>query len=132
MSSSAVQGRRADIYGPSSGYVGEFELTGAQNGSLYSAFMVGLLVGSPIFSEASKYFTPFRVCALGLGCWVACTAASAAAPSFGVFLAARLFVGLGEAAFATIAPPYIDDAAPAGRKTRWLGVFFVMQARLRP
>lgn len=34
--------------------------------------------------------------------------------------------GLGEASFVSLGPPYIDDAAPHGMKTRWLAFFFMM------
>ena len=34
-------------------------------------------------------------------------------------------VGLGEASFCSLASPFIDDAAPAGQKTRWLALFFM-------
>jgi hypothetical protein len=43
--------------------------------------MVGLLVGSPIMAESSKYFNPFRVMAFGLGCWTLSTTGSAIAPT---------------------------------------------------
>ena len=33
-------------------------------------------------------------------------------------------LGVGEAAFQCIVPPYVEDFAPPGAKTLWLGVFF--------
>lgn len=36
-------------------------------------------------------------------------------------------IGLGEASFSTLAPPFIDDIAPTGRKTTWLAIYFLTQ-----
>ena len=54
------------------------------------------------------------------------TAGCAVSPNFGVFLICRMAVGLGEASFCSLGAPFIDDAAPPGRKTRWLAIFFMM------
>jgi hypothetical protein len=55
---------------------------------------VGLLFGSPAFAEASKYYNPLRIIALGLGAWCASTAGCAAATSFGTLLFFRCLVRL--------------------------------------
>ena len=39
---------------------GDFSLTYFQDGLLPAAFMVGLLLSSPVFAEASKTRNPFR------------------------------------------------------------------------
>ena len=86
---------------------------------------MGLLFGSPAFSEASKYYNPFRIIAVGLGAWVVSTTGCAAAGSFGFLMLCRCAVDLGEASFCALASPFIDDAAPAAAKTRWLAAFFM-------
>jgi MFS family permease len=37
----------------------------------------------------------------------------------------RMFVGVGEASFISLAAPYIDDSAPVARKNFWLGLFYM-------
>jgi hypothetical protein len=39
---------------------GEFNLSNLQDGFLATAFLVGLLIASPIFSEACKHYSAFR------------------------------------------------------------------------
>ena len=39
-------------------------------------------------------------------------------------LAARAFVGVGEASYATLAPVLIDDVAPVESKSRWMAIFY--------
>ena len=50
---------------------GDFGLSLFQDGLLQAAFMVGLLVSSPVFAEASKHFNAFRLIGAGLGVWTA-------------------------------------------------------------
>lgn len=120
-----MKGQRAANGVPGTGLTGHFDLDELAGGFLYSAFMVGLLVGSPLMAEASKYFNPFRVIAVGLTCWVVATTGCAAAPTYGFLLFCRCVVGLGEASFCSLAAPFVDDAAPPGQKTRWLACFFL-------
>ena len=51
------------------GAQGEFKLTYFEDGLLPAAFMVGLLLSSPVFAEASKHTNAFRLLALGMGVW---------------------------------------------------------------
>jgi hypothetical protein len=39
---------------PSSGFQGDFQLSGAEDGWLQSMFLVGLLIASPIFASMAK------------------------------------------------------------------------------
>jgi MFS family permease len=89
-----VKGARATADTPGSGIAGRFNLSEAQDGALYSSFMVGLLFGSPAFAEASKYYNPLRIIALGLGAWVLSTAGCAASASFGSLVFFRCAVRL--------------------------------------
>ena len=52
-----------------SGIQGEFDLTLMQAGLLPAAFMIGLLVASPIYAEASKHVNGLRLMATGLFLW---------------------------------------------------------------
>src|SRR5438046_105676 len=62
--------------------------------------------------------------AAGLGATAFLIGYFVAAPFFGA-RAARAFVGVGEAAYATLAPTIIDDLTPLDRKGQALAVFYL-------
>lgn len=119
IASTGVQGDRE----LGTGIRGDLRLSGAQDGLLSSAFIVGLLLGCPAFAEAAKYANPFRCIAAGLAAWVAALLGCAGATSFTQLLLLRCCAGLGEASFVALASPFIDDASPRGAKTKWLACF---------
>ena len=87
--------------------------------------MVGLLISSPVFAEASKHAQAFRLIAYGLAIWAAAVAGCGLSLGFYTLLICRMVVGVGEASFVALAAPYVDDNAPQGSKTRWLAIFFL-------
>nr|VDC94922.1 unnamed protein product [Brassica oleracea] len=107
------------------GIQGEFKLSNFQDGLLSSAFMVGLLVASPIFAALSKRFTPFKLIGVGLTVWTLAAVGCGFSYNFWMIAVFRMFVGVGEASFISLAAPYIDDSAPAARKNLWLGLFYM-------
>ncbi|CAH2043307.1 unnamed protein product [Thlaspi arvense] len=107
------------------GIQGEFNLTNFEDGLLSSAFMVGLLVASPIFAGLSKRFNPFKLIGVGLTVWTLAATGCGFSYNFWMIAAFRMFVGVGEASFISLAAPYIDDSAPAARKNLWLGLFYM-------
>jgi MFS family permease len=56
------------------GIQGDFNLNNFEDGVLSSAFMVGLLVASPIFASLAKSVNPFRLIGVGLSVWTFATA----------------------------------------------------------
>ncbi|KAG4154045.1 hypothetical protein ERO13_D03G033200v2 [Gossypium hirsutum] len=108
-----------------SGIQGDFDLTNFQDGLLSSAFMVGLLVSSPVFASLAKSHNPFRLIGVGLSVFTLATAGCGAAPSFWFIAICRMLVGVGEASFISLAAPFIDDNAPISQKTAWLAVFYM-------
>ncbi|GMJ03873.1 hypothetical protein like AT2G22730 [Hibiscus trionum] len=107
------------------GIQGEFELTNFQDGLLSSAFMVGLLLASPIFASLAKSYNPFRLIGVGLSVWTLSVAGCASAFSFWFIAICRMLVGVGEASFISLAAPFIDDNAPVSQKTAWLAMFYM-------
>lgn len=85
--------------------------THLQDGLLPAAFMVGLLLSSPIFAEASKYHNAFRLIGVGLAVWTAAAAGCGLAPGFTSLLLCRMAVGVGEASFVALAAPFIGELA---------------------
>ncbi|MBA0863533.1 hypothetical protein Goshw_022590 [Gossypium schwendimanii] len=108
-----------------SGIQGEFDLTNFQDCLLSSAFMVGLLVASPIFASLTKSHHPFRLIGVGLSVWTLAAAGCGSAFSFWFIAICFRLVGVGEASFISLAAPFIDDSAPVSQKTAWLAMFYI-------
>lgn len=108
-----------------SGIQGDFRLNNFQDGVLSSAFMVGLLVASPIFASLAKSHNPFRLIGVGLSVWTFATAGCGSSFDFWSIAICRMLVGVGEASFISLAAPFIDDNAPIPQKTAWLAVFYM-------
>lgn len=107
------------------GIQGDFDLTYFQDGILSSAFMVGLLLASPIFASLAKSYNPFRLIGVGLSVWTFATAGCGASFNFWSISIFRMLVGVGEASFISLAAPFIDDNAPIDQKTAWLSLFYM-------
>ncbi|MCL7038720.1 hypothetical protein MKW94_008685 [Papaver nudicaule] len=110
---------------PGKGIQGAFNLTNFQDGVLSSAFMVGLLIASPIFAFLAKRHNPFRLIGVGLLVWTLATAGCGGTFNFWSIAVCRMLVGVGEASFISLAAPFIDDNAPAAKKTFWLALFYM-------
>lgn len=108
-----------------SGIQGDFNLNYFQDGLLSSAFMVGLLIASPVFAALAKIHNPFRLIGVGLSVWTFATAGCGCSFGFWSILLFRMLVGVGEASFISLAAPFIDDNAPPDQKTAWLSVFYM-------
>ncbi|XP_022726859.1 probable sphingolipid transporter spinster homolog 1 isoform X2 [Durio zibethinus] len=108
-----------------SGIQGEFNLTNFEDGVMSSAFLVGLLVTSPIFASLAKSVNPFRL--IGVGSSVCTLAMIGCGFSFNFWsiTICRMLVGVGEASFISLAAPFIDDNAPVGQKAAWLAIFYM-------
>ncbi|OAY63541.1 putative sphingolipid transporter spinster [Ananas comosus] len=108
-----------------SGIQGDFNLNYFEDGVLSSAFMVGLLVASPIFASLAKSHNPFRLIGVGLLVWTIATAGCGCSFDFWSITICRMLVGVGEASFISLAAPFIDDNAPVAQKTAWLSIFYM-------
>jgi MFS family permease len=103
----------------------DLHLTGFIAGSLGTVFLLGYFITSPFFgSLADRGGRRTWLIAIGIVVWSLATAASGLAASAGSLVVARAFVGVGEAAYATIAPTIIDDIAPAEKRGKWLAIFY--------
>ncbi|XP_045810496.1 probable sphingolipid transporter spinster homolog 2 isoform X1 [Trifolium pratense] len=108
-----------------SGIQGDFNLNNFQDGVLSSAFMVGLLIASPIFASLAKSHNPFRLIGVGLSVWTLAVAGCGSSFDFWSIAICRMLVGVGEASFISLAAPFIDDNAPVAQKTAWLATFYM-------
>ncbi|KAI4296486.1 hypothetical protein L6164_036439 [Bauhinia variegata] len=107
------------------GIQGDFNLSNFEDGILSSAFMVGLLVASPIFASLAKSVIPFRLIGVGLLVWTVAIVGCGVSQNFWSIVICRMFVGIGEASFISLAAPFIDDNAPPAKKTAWLAIFYM-------
>ncbi|GLT63611.1 hypothetical protein SLA2020_361650 [Shorea laevis] len=108
-----------------SGIQGEFNLNNFEDGVLSSAFMVGLLIASPIFASLAKSVNPFRLIGVGLSVWTLAVIGCGFSFNFWSIAICRMLVGVGEASFISLAAPFIDDNAPVSQKTAWLAIFYM-------
>jgi MFS family permease len=104
----------------------DFDVSIVRDGLLPSAFMIGLLISSPIFASLASSPTrnEMHLIAYGLLVWAVSVMGCAMSMGFWGLLLCRMAVGVGEASFVALAAPYINDAAPPDRKTLWLAVFY--------
>ncbi len=99
-------------------------LTDAELGSLMSAFLIVYTLAAPVFGALGDRRGRPRLIAFGVLCWSFATALSGLATSYFGLLAARASVGIGEAAYGTIAPSLLADYFPARQRARVMAVFF--------
>jgi MFS family permease len=99
-------------------------LTDANLGSLMSGFLVVYTLVAPIFGSLGDRRSRPRLIALGVGIWSFATALSGFAVNYVTLLLARASVGVGEAAYVTIAPSLLSDYFPIRQRGRVMAVFF--------
>lgn len=102
----------------------ELELSDTQLGLLMSGFLAVYTLAAPVFGALGDRKARPRLIAFGVGCWSLATTLSGFAGSFVALLAARASVGIGEAAYGTIAPSLLSDYFPAAKRGRVMAIFF--------
>lgn len=81
-------------------------------GLLQSAFILGFSIACIVFGYVVKSDSPFSIVCIGLLVWTIASFASGLAVNYWMLLFARLFSGVGEAAFQIVVPTFIDDFSP--------------------
>jgi len=99
-------------------------LSDANLGSLMSGFLVVYTLTAPVFGALGDRRSRPRLIAFGVACWSFATTLSGFAVGYWSLLAARASVGVGEAAYVTIAPSLLADYFPASRRARVMAIFF--------
>jgi MFS transporter, Spinster family, sphingosine-1-phosphate transporter len=99
-------------------------LTDANLGTLMSGFLVVYTLTAPIFGALGDRRSRPKLIALGVACWSFATALSGFAVGYLSLLAARASVGIGEAAYVTIAPSLLADYFPTRQRARVMSIFF--------
>ncbi len=103
----------------------EMLLSDAQIGLLATAFLWVYLLTAPFFGALSTKWSRARVIGLGVALWSIATAAGGFAANYGELLVARAAVGVGEAAYGTIAPAVLADLFPERMRGRIFALFYM-------
>lgn len=98
-------------------------LTDFRLGTLMSGFLVVYMLAAPAFGLLGDRASRTRSIAAGVLVWSLATAVSGFARSYLQLLAARAFVGIGEAAYGTIAPSLLADYFRPRSRGRVFAVF---------
>lgn len=117
MGSNGVNGRYTGDATQDHGIQGDFQLSNFQDGMLASAFMVGLLVSSPLFAEATKRYNALRLMGVGLSIWMLAILGCALSFDFWSIFFFRMLVGVGEASFVALAAPFIGMTSSVYKAT---------------
>ena len=96
----------------------------AKTGSLATVFLLSYMVLSPVFGWMADRSSRWRIIAFGAALWSVATAGSGWAPVFGILLASRILVGVGEAAYGPAAPTILADLFPPARRGVIMAWFF--------
>jgi MFS family permease len=100
-------------------------LSDAQIGLLASAFLWVYMASAPVFGAKAAKGSRTRVIGVGVAIWSIATALGGLAANYGQLLAARATVGVGEAAYATIAPAVLADVFPERMRGRIFALFYM-------
>lgn len=102
----------------------ELALSDAQLGLLMSAFLAMYTLTAPVFGALGDRRSRPKLIAFGVACWSLATTLSGFATSYLGLLLARASVGIGEAAYGTIAPSLLADYFPIAKRGRTMAIFF--------
>lgn len=100
------------------------QLSDTQIGLLPTGFIVIYTLTSPLFGTFGDRKARPPLIALGVAVWSVATALGGFARGFASLFIARSAVGVGEAAYGTIAPALLADSFPIEKRGRVLAVFF--------
>ena len=89
-----------------------------------TGFILVYMLTSPVFGTLGDRRGRPRLLAMGVGIWSLATALGGFARSFAGLFAARATVGVGEAAYGTIAPAFLADSFPKEKRGRVFAIFF--------
>jgi len=103
----------------------ELHLNDTQLGLIGSGFIIVYMATSPLFGTLGDRRSRPPLIALGVMIWSIATTLAGFARGFTSLFVARATVGVGEAAYGSIAPALLADAFPYEKRGRVLGIFFV-------
>ncbi len=99
-------------------------LTQSQTGAVYSVFMAGFFVMTPVFVGLGGVLTSKLIINIGIGVWAAAVVLAAVSQSYPMLMFARALTGVGEAAYASFTVTIVDNVCPRASRTMWIGIFY--------
>ncbi|MGH8303648.1 MAG: spinster family MFS transporter, partial [Steroidobacteraceae bacterium] len=99
-------------------HLNDFEL-----GTLMSGFLIVYMLAAPVFGRLGDRGSRPRPIAIGVFLWSVATGLSGLARNYAQLLAARALVGIGEAAYGTIAPSLLADFFARRTRGRAFAIF---------
>ncbi len=103
----------------------DLKLTDFETSLPITGFVIVYMISSVIFGALADRFPRKYIIAAGVLIWSAATALAAFATGFWTFMLARALVGVGEAAYATLAPALLSDFFPPEKRNKILTIFYV-------
>ena len=103
----------------------DLNLSDTALGFLGSAFMLCYMCSAPLLGWLGDRSSRPRLAAAGLGTWSLATILAGFSPGYGLLIAARTLVGIGEASFGTVSPGLLADFFPKEKRGRILAYFFL-------
>jgi MFS family permease len=100
------------------------QVTDTRFGILASGFILVYMLSAPLFGALGDTRSRTRLIAFGVFLWSLATALGGLAWSFASLFVARALVGIGEAAYGTIAPSLLADYYPRSHRGRAFSVFY--------
>ena len=100
-------------------------LDDAQRGRLTFVFVIVYMVAAPVFGVLADRLHRPRLIAVGVAIWSLATVAGAFVQDFTALLVARSFVGIGEAAYASLGPAMLSDCIPESQRARRFTWFYL-------
>lgn len=102
----------------------ELGLSDTQLGLVSAGFIIVYTIASPLFGMIGDRRKRPPLIALGVAIWSIATALGGFARGFWTLFISRSAVGVGEAAYGTIAPALLADQFPYERRGRIMAIFF--------
>lgn len=103
----------------------EFHLSDERVGLLSTAFLYAYMVGAPILGRLAERMSRWWIIAGSVAVWSLASGMTGVAGSFGVLLASRIIVGIGEAGYGPAAPALISDYFSVEKRGKVMALFYV-------
>jgi len=103
----------------------DLSLNDAQRGRLTFVFVIVYMLAAPIFGALADRLHRPRLIAVGVTIWSLATMAGALVQDYTTLLIVRSFVGIGEAAYASLGPAVLSDCIPESQRARRFTWFYL-------
>jgi MFS transporter, Spinster family, sphingosine-1-phosphate transporter len=94
-----------------------------KTGGLGSVFLLTYMFSAPILGFLADRFSRWIIIGTAVILWSLASGASGLAATFGILLATRIFVGIGEGGYGPAAPTILADLFPIEKRGRIMAIF---------